>query len=531
MAYDTNKKASALMKPNPSARFATCIFLTFTATIAAVEGSAVADSPNVLILYADDLGYGDLGCYNPESKIPTPSLNQLASQSMRFTNGHSSSGICTPSRYALLTGRYHWRDFHGIVGVFGKSVFKPERLTLPEMLKAKGYKTAAIGKWHLGWDWNAIRKPGAEPRVEGKKKTWGPEAFDWTKPIPGGPLAHGFDSYFGDSVINFPPYCWIRDDKVIEAPDVMMDTSKFKPIKEGRWEFRPGPMVHGWNPYDNIPATTKQGVEFIKAQADSDQPFFLYFAFPAPHAPIIPNDKFDGKSGAGPYGDFVHQTDDACGQLLDAIEQSRQADNTIVIFTSDNGPEKYAYARDEKFGHWSAHPLRGLKRDIYEGGHRVPFIVKWPGVTKPGKVSNALVSQVDLMGTVASALKFELPENCAEDSYDLMPILAGDSTSVRDSHVHNTSRNQYAVRSGHWVLVDHKNGYVSGRNKDWEKRHDYPHDDTLPAELFNLKDDINQRYNLAQQEPEKVAQLRQLLNKIQNQGHSAPRLESVLQTP
>ena len=198
-----------------------------------------AEKPNILILYADDLGFGDLGCYHAESKIPTPNLDELAAEGMRFTDGHSSSGICTPSRYALLTGRYHWRDFHGIVNALGDSPFKPERLTMPEMLQGEGYKTAAIGKWHLGWNWDAIKKPGAKPTGEGRKKTWGPEAFDWSKSIPNGPLAHGFDHYFGDTVINFPPYCWIEDDKVVEAPDTVMDTTKWKKIKEGNWECRP----------------------------------------------------------------------------------------------------------------------------------------------------------------------------------------------------------------------------------------------------------------------------------------------------
>jgi arylsulfatase A len=205
--------------------------------------SADAKRPNVLILYADDMGYGDLNIQNPDSKIPTPNLDRLAREGMRFSDGHSSSGICTPSRYSLLTGRHHWRDFYGIVGAMGDSVFQPERLTLPEMMKDKGYTTACIGKWHLGWDWKAIRKPGAKAIKSGKKSTFGFDAYDWSKSVPNGPLAHGFDHYFGDTVINFPPYAWIEDDKLVKAPDTMMDTSKWKKIKEGNWECRPGPMV------------------------------------------------------------------------------------------------------------------------------------------------------------------------------------------------------------------------------------------------------------------------------------------------
>jgi arylsulfatase A len=501
-------------------------FPVVLATFLAAGLLQAAPQPNILIIYGDDLGFGDLGCYNADSKIPTPHLDKLATESIRFTDGHSSSGICTPSRYALLTGRHHWRDFHGIVGPLGGSVFKPERLTLPEMLKEKGYSTAAIGKWHLGWDWDAIRKPQATEAGagKGKKKSIRPEAFDWTKAIPDGPLAHGFDHYFGDTVINFPPYCWIEDDKVTKAPDVLMDTSKWKTIKEGRWECRPGPMVSDWDPYQNIPTTTAKGVDFIRAQAKTKEPFFLYFAFPAPHAPIIPNDQFDGKSQAGPYGDFVHETDDAIGQLLAALKESGQAENTIVIFSADNGPEKYAYERDQKYDHWSAFPLRGLKRDIYEGGHHVPFMIRYPGVAQPG-VSEALVSQIDLMATLAAAVGYELPDkNAAEDSHNLLPILTGEAKSVRETHVHNTSANRYAIRHGDWVLIDTKTGYVSGRNKAWETKHKYSADDQGPVELYNLRVDLGQRDNVAAKHPERVKELQALLAKIREQGHSAPRL-------
>ncbi|MEM9644665.1 MAG: arylsulfatase [Planctomycetota bacterium] len=482
--------------------------------------------PNILIIYADDLGFGDLGCYHSDSKIPTPNLDRLASEGIRFTDGHSSSGICTPSRYALLTGRHHWRDFHGIVGALGGSVFAPDRLTLPEMLRSKGFHTSAIGKWHLGWDWDSIRKPDAKPVGEGKQKGWGPEAFDWNRSIPDGPLAHGFDHYFGDTVINFPPYCWIEDDKVVRAPDTMLDTTKWKPIKEGRWECRPGPMDSSWDPYDNIPTTTQRGVDYIRSQADESSPFFLYFAFPSPHAPIIPNDAFDGRSEAGPYGDFVVETDDACGRLLQALEESGQADNTIVVFTADNGPEKYAYERDEKFGHWSAHPLRGLKRDIYEGGHHVPFLIKWPGVTQTGRVCDQLVSQIDLMATIASIIDYELPSDAAEDSHDLVPLLRGDTGAVRKTHVHNTRANQYAIRHGDWLLVDFKNGYMSGRNQAWEDRHGYEADDEQATELYDLANDLEQRHNLAAKNPDKVAELQAVLKQVREAGHSAPRLSN-----
>ncbi|WP_404308130.1 sulfatase family protein [Neorhodopirellula lusitana] len=503
-----------------------CLSAFGNAALAAPAESANSrqSPPNILVIYADDLGFGDLGCYNAKSKIPTPHLDRLAAQGMRFTDGHSSSGICTPSRYALLTGRHHWRDFHGIVQAFGESVFQPERLTMPEMLRDSGYQTAAIGKWHLGWDWNAIKKPGAKPIQSGKRPEWGPEAFDWSKSIPDGPLAHGFDHYFGDTVVNFPPYCWIQDDRVVEPPTERMDTSKWKAIKEGRWECRPGPMAAGWDPYQNIPTTTQRGVDYIKSQAKSNQPFFLYFAFPSPHAPIVPNDEFDGKSQAGPYGDFVVETDASCGRLLKALEESGQADNTLVVFTADNGPEKYAYERDIQTGHWSSYPLRGLKRDMYEGGHHVPYIVKWPGTVEAGTVCDALVSQIDLMATFASIVGSTLPDSAAEDSHNIVPLLQGSPDAVRSTHIHNTSKDRYAIRHGDWLLIDGKNGYVSGRNKDWETRHEYPADDEQAVELYNLKTDLGQRHNKASENPERVADLKKRLQRIREQGYSAPRL-------
>ncbi|PHQ36954.1 sulfatase family protein [Rhodopirellula bahusiensis] len=475
--------------------------------------------PNVLILYADDLGYGDLNLQNAESKIPTPHLDQLARSGMRFTDGHSSSGICTPSRYALLTGRHHWRDFHGIVNAFGQSVFEPEQLTLAEMFQQHGYETAAIGKWHLGWDWDAVKKPDAKTFGEGRKKGYGPEAFDWTKPIPDGPLAHGFDSYFGDTVINFPPYCWIENDKVVKAPDTIMDTAKWKPIKEGNWECRPGPMTSDWDPYENIPTTTERGVQFIQSKSDSDQPFFLYFAFPAPHAPIIPNDEFDGRSGAGPYGDYVCETDDACGKLLQALKDSGQSDNTLVVFSADNGPERYAYARDEKYDHWSSQPFRGLKRDLYEGGHHVPFVIHWPGVTDAESTCDALVSQVDLFATMADMLGHEIPDGQAKDSRSLMPLLKQPNQKHRQSLVQNTRVDEYAIRDGKWLLIDAKSGYVSGRNKGWESRRQIPADDKQPYELYDLSVDIGQSENVASEYPETVERMKSLLQTIREDGY------------
>jgi arylsulfatase A-like enzyme len=281
--------------------------------------------PNILIIYADDMGYGDLNCQNPDSKIPTPYLDRLASEGMRFTDAHSSSGICSPSRFALLTGMYHWRRQHGIVNSFGKPFFNNSDVTLPRVLRQNGYATACIGKWHLGWDWEFKNEPSGEVLQWGRlQKFYHPEDIDWSKPIAGGPLDRGFDYYFGDGTINFPPYAWVENDRIIEAPSEVMDINK------------------------------------------------------------------------GGYGDFMYQTDWVIGQVLNAIKEKGLEDNTIVIFSSDNGPESYAFERAEKYGHFSMGDFRGLKRDVWEGGHRVPFIIKWPGSVEAGSVSDKLISQIDI---------------------------------------------------------------------------------------------------------------------------------------
>lgn len=470
----------------------------------------VSAKPNIVILYADDMGFGDLGANNAQSKIPTPHLDQLAAEGMRLTNGHSSSGICTPSRYAMLTGRYHWRDFHNIAGAFDGTVFKKNQLTMPAMLRQQGYATACIGKWHLGFDWDGIRKSGA------KKNTIEFSDYDWTKPFKGGPLDHGFDTYFGDNVINFPPYAWIENDRLVKAPDTTFRSNPTVP-KEGNWECRPGPAVKDWDFYAVLPTLTDKGVDYIKARKGNKQPFFLYFPFPSPHAPIIPNDPFDGKSKAGAFGDFVTQTDDSCGKILQALRDNGFAENTIVVFSADNGAEFYAYQRDQKFDHWSSGPFRGLKRDIYEGGHRVPFIIRWPGVIKPGTVSDALIAQIDLMATFANVTKFSLPKGAAMDSHDFAPWIENPSTdSPRRSMVHNTNPKGYAVRKGDWVLVAAKSGYVGQvAPKPWITKHNMPADDALPVELYDLKNDPGQRVNLASKHPEKVTELQAELKRIQ----------------
>lgn len=471
--------------------------------------SDVEDSPtrppNIVIVYADDMGWGDLAAQNPESRVPTPNLDRLVAEGLRCTDAHSSSGICTPSRFALLTGTHHWRRFHGIVDSFGPSVFKAEDVTLPEMLRERGYDTACIGKWHLGWDWTALRRPGAEP-VQGQG--YAPDDFDWTRSIPDGPLAHGFDHYFGDDVPNFPPYTWIRDDRVVAAPTLPLAVSPKS--SEGTAESRPGPMAEGWRQDVVMPRLTARVDAWLHEPARREKPFFLYFPWTAPHAPITPAGEFRGTSDAGGYGDFMRQCDHHFGEVLRALDELGLSENTLVVFTSDNGPEHYAYPRVRDFGHRSAGPLRGLKRDIFEGGHRVPFVVRWPGQIEAGRVSHALIGQVDLMRTIAAIVGHELPADAARDSIDQLAVWRGTRAVARTFHVHNTFKDRWAIRSGQWVLIDAPDGAHS-RVPDWFLAAEGLAAGTGEGLLFDLDADLGQRHDLFDQRPEVVAELRALL--------------------
>ncbi|XOV92419.1 MAG: arylsulfatase [Bacteroidota bacterium] len=499
---------------------ATVFALTLSVFFSACSGNEESAKPNIIILYADDMGYGDLNIQNPDSKIPTPNLDQLARRGMRFTDGHSSSGICTPSRYGLLTGRHHWRDFHGIVGPMGPPAFKENQYTMAKMLKENGYTTAAIGKWHLGWDWEAIRKEGWTRQdsfnvFNRYLKFYPSEAYNWDMPIPGGPLDRGFDYYFGDGTINFPPYVFMENDRVTKTPTVSMTTPEGLAL-EGSWEARPGPAVEGWDFFEVLPTLTKKAVEYVRSQKDSHKPFFLYMAFPSPHAPIIPNEEFRGKSKAGPFGDFVYQTDWCAGQILEALEAIGQSENTIVIFTADNGPERYAYDRVRNYDHWSAAPFRGLKRDVYEGGHHVPFVVRWPGKIEAGTTNDQVISQVDLLKTLSQIVGAQLPKGLAHDSHDFSKVWLGGSPEnpIRKATVQNTFEGRYALREGDWLYINHQSGYHSQPPEWAEEYFGYgPLEDSV--QLYNLKGDIGQKSNLAGEMPDKVKEMQARLESIQ----------------
>jgi arylsulfatase A-like enzyme len=495
------------------------VFLRWTLpTVLALHTSlaAAAARPNVVVIYADDLGYGDVQGYNPErGKIPTPRIDRLAAQGMAFTDAHSSSGVCSPSRYTLLTGRYHWRTRlqKGIVGVFGEPLIAPERLTVAGLLKQGGYRTACIGKWHLGWDWNLpegkarlFHGMGREPEATVAHRAAWRERF--AQPVGGGPVTRGFDEYFGTDVPNWPPYCFIENDRTVGIPSAFLPA----PLLKDHQASQQGPALEAWSLENILPALADRACAFIESAAREDRPFFLYLPLTSPHTPLAVQPAWKGRSGLGAYADFVMQTDAAVGHVLEALDKSGAAERTLVVFTSDNGCAPYVGAADmEAKGHFPSGPLRGYKADAWEGGHRVPFIVRWPGVVEAGRRCGQLVHQADLMATVADAAGVEVPAGAGEDSVSLLPLLKGFAAPVREGAVSCSSGGLFAVRKGPWKLILGKGSGGWGKGGDDQ-----------PRQLYNLDDDLGERKNRYGEMPEKAEELAALLRAWVDKGRSTP---------
>ncbi len=392
------------------------------------------ERPNIVYVLADDLGWGDLECYNARSAIHTPNANRLASEGMRFEDMHSTSAVCTPSRYSILTGRYCWRSSlkKGVLNGDSPNLIEMDRLTVPAMLKSLGYHTAGFGKWHLGL--------GAAATT------------DFRKPLRPGPLDHGFDHYFGiPASLDMPPYLYFEDDHAVEQP-----TSSTPGSKEPRGVFwRGGPQSPHLRLEEVLPTVTGKAVEYIEARAKLPaQPFFLYLPLTAPHTPWLPLREYQGKSRAGDYGDFVAEVDSMLGRVTAALERTGLANNTLLIFTSDNGAD-WKPEDEARFAHRANADWRGEKADIWEAGHRIPFMVRWPGRIRPGTVNRELGSLVDLMATVAAVTGFALPTQAAEDSFNLLPVFLGTNTRpVRDSLVMHSNDGMFALRQGNWKLEE-----------------------------------------------------------------------------
>lgn len=495
--------------------------------VALVTVAAASERPNIVVILADDLGYGDVACYNPQSKIPTPNLDAMAGAGIRFTDAHSPSAVCSPTRYALLTGAYAWRSAlkSSVLWAWDGPLIAEGTPTLPGMLKDAGYDTACIGKWHLGWDW--ATKDGSRPNDAIPMGKWdeavrGPlgDTIDFSRPIASGPTTRGFGYYFGDDVPNFPPYCFIENNRLLGVPDRPKPESMFG---------SPGPMVEGWDLTKVLPALAESAVAFIDAEPgaapynkQADAPFFLYLSLTSPHNPVAPAPEFIGKSGAHRYGDFVVETDWVVGRVMEALKEAGVYENTLVIFTSDNGsPANDGENMSGKpgsvlaYGHNPSHVYRGMKADIWEGGHRVPFIAQWSGRISAGAISKEIICHVDLMATLSSLTGAKLADNAAPDSYDIFPALSGEviATPIREATVYHSINGMFAIRQGKWKLIE---GQGSG---GWTPGGE----DGTPGQLYDLERDPGEVENVYLEHPEIVKRLGDLLDTYRISGRSVSR--------
>ncbi|MDO8542188.1 MAG: arylsulfatase [Opitutaceae bacterium] len=490
------------------------LFILLSLLAATVASAAApADRPNIVVILADDLGYGDPHCYNPgRGRIATPAIDRLAREGMRFTDGHASSAACSPSRYTLLTGRYHWRTRlqSGIVDMWERPLIAPERLTFAGLAKRHGYHTAAIGKWHLGWDWpikaeemKLFRGLGGRPGRSKEPLVTVPTTVHqqaWAKTfaqgIAGGPTTRGFDEYFGTDVPNWPPYCFIKDDRTAGIPTGLLKAEQLAGFNAS---FQ-GPALEGWRLDHVLGAIGERAVNHVRERAKTGTPFLLYLPLTAPHTPIAPSEEWKGRSGLNDYADLVMETDHVIGRVLAALDETGTAKNTFLFFSSDNGYETAIGIKPlEAMGHFPSGPLRGYKRDVWEGGHREPFIVRWPGVVAPGTVCDQLVHQADLIATLAELLGTRLPDDAGEDSYSLLPLLRGGHTPVRQHAISCAANGLQSVRDGPWKLVC-----------------------SATPTLFNLAKDIGEKNDLASRHPERVAAMLALRERLITEGRSTP---------
>lgn len=478
-----------------------------TATIPLLAAETVnTEQPNIVVILADDMGIDSVQDLNDKCGIPTPHLNTLLKQGMHFTDAHSGSAVCTPTRYGVLTGRYSWRSRlkSGIVSRWERPLIEKNRLTLPGMLKKKGYNTACIGKWHLGWNWP--KKGGGHTQKKNE--------IDFRGKVEGGPAGCGFDYYFGDDVPNWPPFVWIENDRMQGVPNTELS---FAP----HYHSSKGIGVKGWNLEAVLPKITEKSVEYINQHAGKKNPFFLYFAMTSPHTPIAPSQPFQGKSGISRYADYLMETDWCVGQIMKALANKGIADNTLLIFTTDNGTspkcdfDKLKSKNTDLQNHW-----RGMKADAFEGGHRVPFIVRWPGHVNPGSKSEQIISLVDIMATCADAAGVQIPETAAEDSVSLMPVLKGKDVKgpLHEAVICHSAYGVFAVRKGKWKLQ-----YSAGSGGWSEPKDAAAKKLGLPKwQLYDLSADPKETNNLINNHPEIVKELTAILRGYIEKGRSTP---------
>ncbi|MDG1895631.1 MAG: arylsulfatase [Fuerstiella sp.] len=466
-----------------------------------------AERPNIVVILADDYGVGDIQAHYPDNTVPSPYLDRFVQQGMSFTDAHSPSAVCSPTRYGLLTGRYSWRTRlqEWVIAAYEPPLIAQNRPTLPGMLRDNGYHSACIGKWHLGWDWLGPQKALMTKEPNGQKVL----EWDFTKPIPGGPVHRGFDYFFGVDLPNLPPFTFIENDRVVTQPTAgyKHDASVGTVMPRN---FEGCPIAPDWKFDEILPELTRRAVKHVHDRAQQDEPFFLYFSMTSPHEPVVPSKDFRGKSGIAPIADFLLETDWSAGQVIKAIDESGIADNTIVIFTGDNGHSHYTGWNDlVQAGHMPSGPYRGHKGDVWEGGHRVPLVVRWPNHIVAGSSSNQMVCLTDLFATCAQTVGTDLPTSGAEDSISFLPSLLGKTNRTgRSSVVNHSNHGEFAYRDGSWKLV-FKN---SGRNREDSRGR------PTIAELYNLRTDVAEEHDLSKKHPEIVQRMSKALTTLIERG-------------
>ncbi len=500
--------------------FTTFIFmLLLLACIPKLAFNQKSIPPNIVFILADDMGYGDVSCNNPDAKIKTINIDKLAKEGMRFTAAHSSSSVCSPSRYSILTGRYNWRSRlkAKVLDSYSPPLIDSSRLTIADILKNKGYNTACIGKWHLGLDY-----PTSDNKNPSFNVQTGETNIEFKKPLLQSPNDLGFDYFYGISAsADMPPYMFIKNRNFTEPYDTIKGDAKYTKTDQSKF-FRRGPASFDFEPKIILPAITIKAVDYIKSQSKS-KPFFFYFPLTAPHKPIAPSDQFIGTSKLHAYLDFCLEVDNTVGQIVKVLKEKGLYDNTIIVFASDNGFAPYVDVNFlENHGHYPSYIYRGYKADAWEGGHRVPLIVEWPGKIEGRRISDEVVSLTDFFATAAQITNTTLPDNAGEDSYSLLPLLLGNKYNhpLREATVYHSMGGRFCIQQGIWKLILCNEEKAGG---SWveDKRFDSSgYQANTPFMLYNLELDPGETNNLYDKYPQKVMELKTLLTKYINEGRS-----------
>jgi arylsulfatase A len=500
----------------------TAAALAATSPFTALRANPPTQFPNILFILADDMGYGDISYLNADSKIPTPNIDRIGREGTYFTDAHSPSSICTPTRYGIHTGRYCWRTriTYSVTWGYSRHLIEPERTTVASLLKQAGYNTGCFGKWHMGMDMmtrdgRGIQEPD---RVVDQRAFLGD--IDWTAPIQNGPLAAGFDEFYGISAsLDMHPYIWIDGDRFVgectTRQDLLFNSREAMPADYGK---NMGPSHADFVAEDVQPEITRKTIDFINKQS-RDTPFFACMSLAAPHIPIVPSKAYQGVSDLGPYGDFCIQIDDDIGKVLGALDKNGLAENTLIVFTSDNGCAPYiGVDAMNRMGHYPSYVYRGYKADIYEGGHRVPFLARWPQAIEAGSRSDEIICLTDLLATSAAITGQALPRNAGEDSYNISSALLGQpgEKPIREATISQSVTGGFSIRQGRWKLelMPSSGGYYRLRPDQVEAQ------GLPPVQLYDLEADIKESNNVQGDHPDVVAHLRGLLEKYRTTGRS-----------